>query len=73
MSGGNAMKTGPLDPLSKQALSAMDRIYKILAKVPRKEWEFVLKQAKSIADAKIASEEIKAWVRRQLKRQKRKP
>jgi len=37
------MKTGLLTPVSKKAMTGMDRISKILVNVPQEEWEFVLK------------------------------
>ena len=66
------MKTGLLTPVSKKAMTGMDRISKILVNVPQEEWEFVLKQAKLVAELRIVSEEIKTWARKQLKRQKQK-
>ncbi|MBI2446721.1 MAG: hypothetical protein HYV51_02780 [Parcubacteria group bacterium] len=44
------MKSGPLAPITFEALKAIDRVAKILKKAPRDEWEFILLQAKEKAD-----------------------
>ena len=66
------MKTGLLTPVSKKAMTGMNRISKILVNVSQEEWEFVLKQARLVAELRIVSEEIKSWARERLKRQRRK-
>ena len=44
------MKTGPLEPVSSEAMTAISGVAKILSKVPKKEWQFVCKQAREKTD-----------------------
>jgi len=48
------MHTGPLQPVSKEAITAFDQISKILKKTPRSEWEFVLLVAKEKAESELS-------------------
>lgn len=43
-------RLGPTNPISVEALRALDATTLILLKTPRDEWEFVLSQAKSKAE-----------------------
>ena len=49
----NGMNIGPLAPISSKAMTALDKIAKILNNTPRSEWEFVLLQGKEKAEQKI--------------------
>lgn len=53
------MKTGSPAPVSKKAIVAMDRISKILEKVPQNEWEFILKQAKDVVMTIVAMKALR--------------
>ncbi len=46
---GSGLILGPVTPITVRALHALDAIATILLRVPRNEWEFVLKQAKEKA------------------------
>ena len=46
------MNIGPLAPISSKAMTALDKIAKILNNTPRSEWEFVLLQGKEILEEK---------------------